>query len=36
MALALAAPRQRSRQILSWSEVTARLLHPQDFADTRL
>jgi 2-beta-glucuronyltransferase len=36
MALALAAPRQRSRQILSWSEVTDRLLQPQDFADTRL
>jgi 2-beta-glucuronyltransferase len=36
MMLALAAPRQRSRQILSWSEVTDRLLQPQDFADTRL
>jgi 2-beta-glucuronyltransferase len=36
IALALAAPHQRSRAILSWSQVTDRLLQPQDFADTRL
>jgi 2-beta-glucuronyltransferase len=30
------APHVRSRNILSWSEVTDRLLQPQDFADTRL
>jgi 2-beta-glucuronyltransferase len=33
---ALDAPHLRTRQILSWSEVTDRLLAPQDFADTRL
>jgi 2-beta-glucuronyltransferase len=31
---ALAAPHQRSRQILNWAEVTDRLLAPQNFADT--
>lgn len=36
IALALDAPHQRTRQILSWSEVTERLLHPLEFADTRL
>jgi 2-beta-glucuronyltransferase len=36
MALALAAPHRRTRAIPSWSEVTDRLLQPQDFADTRL
>jgi 2-beta-glucuronyltransferase len=31
---ALAAPHVRTRQILNWSEVTDRLLQPEDFADT--
>lgn len=33
---ALEAPHRRTRQILSWSEVTDRLLQPRDFADTAL
>jgi len=33
---ALQAPHVRSREIRSWSEVTDRLLQPQDYADTRL
>jgi 2-beta-glucuronyltransferase len=36
IAQALDAPHRRTRTILSWSEVTDRLLQPQDFADTRL
>jgi 2-beta-glucuronyltransferase len=36
IAHALAAPHLRSRAIPSWSEVTDRMLRPQDFADTRL
>jgi 2-beta-glucuronyltransferase len=36
IARALEAPHRRTRNILSWSEVTDRLLLPQDFADTRL
>jgi 2-beta-glucuronyltransferase len=33
---ALDAPHRRSRNILSWSEVTDRLLQPEEFADTHL
>jgi 2-beta-glucuronyltransferase len=36
IAKALDAPHVRTRSILSWSEVTQRLLQAQDFADTRL
>jgi 2-beta-glucuronyltransferase len=36
IAQALDAPHRQTRHILSWSDVTDRLLQPQDFADTRL
>jgi 2-beta-glucuronyltransferase len=36
IAQALDAPHRRTRTILSWSDVTDRLMQPQDFADTRL
>jgi 2-beta-glucuronyltransferase len=36
IALALKAPNRRTRNILSWSETTERLLQPDGFADTRL
>ena len=36
IAQALDAPHNRTRNILSWSEVTQRILQPQDFEDTRL
>jgi 2-beta-glucuronyltransferase len=36
MGRALQAPHVRSRDIRSWSEVTDRMLQPQDYADTHL
>jgi 2-beta-glucuronyltransferase len=36
IALALDAPHRRTRNILTWSGVTDRLLQPQDFSDTHL
>jgi 2-beta-glucuronyltransferase len=36
IALALDAPHQRTRNILSWSDVTERVLQPEEFADTKL
>jgi 2-beta-glucuronyltransferase len=36
IALALKAPTRRTRNILSWSEATERLLQPDGFADTHL
>lgn len=33
---ALQAPHTRSRQILSWKEVTDRMVHPGDFSDTQM